>query len=427
MNNANEFTTFLTNLCGLTVLRARNETITFIDTFDALLSTSEDEIDNFVKNTHASNSARATAQRILIPSAAIIILKALRFELIDRKKCGSLPDLVALQGLDAANISIMRVQRTKSVEDKASFAALSKLPEVVVPKLIATNYEIFNTAFTAVVARTIGMNKLPLDYLMRETIGAYGDAWPTRTDKLKNCILFTGASFTQDRETLYSLYVQYVGTEGIGSNIINKYTRSKNGRQCYLDFESHFRNESYLTNKASAATASMNSSVYRGDRRNFTLETYYTVMSKAFNDLAEAGVAHSLNDVKKVSMFEQGLQEPQAIQWCIISKERWDNFPVADRTFDKFYNEFSKYITKFKTLSASGNSRSSRIGSFETDDKGGQAVAVVAAEDAEETVDVVEDEDVGEVTIRTLCLAHMVKMQILKQKPGTTAERNIKP
>ena len=155
MNNANEFTTFLTNLCGLTVLRARNETITFIDTFDALLSTSEDEIDNFVKNTHASNSARATAQRILIPSAAIIILKALRFELIDRKKCGSLPDLAALQGLDAANISIMRVQRTKSVEDKASFAALSKLPEVVVPKLIATNYEIFNTAFTAVVARTI--------------------------------------------------------------------------------------------------------------------------------------------------------------------------------------------------------------------------------------------------------------------------------
>ena len=90
-------------------------------------------------------------------------------------------------------------------------------------------------------------------------------AWPTRTDKLKNCILFRGASFTQDRETLYSLYVQYVNTDGIGSNIINKYIRSKNGRQCYLYFESHFRNESYLTNKASAATASMNSAVYRGD------------------------------------------------------------------------------------------------------------------------------------------------------------------
>ena len=134
-------------------------------------------------------------------------------------------------------ISVMRTQRTKSVEDKVTFAALSKLPEVVVPKLTATNYEIFNTAFTAVVTRTIGMNGLPLDYLMRETVGNYEVAWPTRTDKLKNCILFRGASFTQDRETLYSLYVQYVSTDGIGSNIINKHIRSKNGRQCYLDFE----------------------------------------------------------------------------------------------------------------------------------------------------------------------------------------------
>ena len=111
----------------------------------------------------------------------------------------------------------------------------------------------------------------------------------------------------------------------------------------------------------------MNAAIYRGDRRNFTLETYYTVMSKAFNDLAEAGAAHALNDIKKVSAFEQGLQDPQAIQWCIISKERWDNFPLADQTFDKFYNEFSKYITKFKTLSTNGNARSSKIAAIDTD------------------------------------------------------------
>ena len=167
MDDANEFTTFLTNIGGLNVARARNEVITFVNTFEALLSTSEAEIDNFVKNTHASNSARAAAQRILIPTAAVITLKALRFELCDREKCGTLPDLAALQAIDAGMISVMRTQRTKSVEDKVTFAALSKLPEVVVPKLTATNYEIFNIAFTAVVTRTIGMNGLPLDYLMR--------------------------------------------------------------------------------------------------------------------------------------------------------------------------------------------------------------------------------------------------------------------
>ena len=226
MNDPAQFTAFLTNLCGLTIDRARNEVTTFLNTFEDLLSTSEEEIDNFVKNTHAANSARAAAQRILIPTASIVTLKALRFELIDREKCGVLPNQATLQGMNAANLNLMRIQRTRSMQDKASFSALSKLPEIAVPKLTATNYEIFNTAFTAVVARTIGMNSLPLDYIMRATIGNYDDAWPTRTDKLKNCILFTGASYIQDRETLYSLYVQYVGTDGVGSNIINKYVQT---------------------------------------------------------------------------------------------------------------------------------------------------------------------------------------------------------
>ena len=127
-----------------------------------------------------------------------LTLKELRFKFIAGEKCGTLPDLATLQSIDAAMIGVMQNQRTKSVEDKVTSAALSKLPEVVVPKLTATNYEIFNTVFTAVVARTIGMNGLPLDYLMRETIGNYGGIWPTRTKKMKNCILFRGASFTQD-------------------------------------------------------------------------------------------------------------------------------------------------------------------------------------------------------------------------------------
>ena len=109
----------------------------------------------------------------------------------------------------------------------------------------------------------------------------------------------------------------------------------------------------------------MNSAVYIGDSRNFTLETHYTIQLKAFNDLSTAGSAHGLNDTKKINAFEQGLKDPQAIHWCIISKERWDNFLPAEQTFDRFYNKFSKYISKYKTLS-SGSSRSYRICAFNT-------------------------------------------------------------
>ena len=117
------------------------------------------------------------------------------------------------------------------------------------------------------------MNGIPIDYIMRETNGNYDSVWATGEDKLKNCLLLAGAAFKTDSSTLYSLYGQYIGTEGVGSNIINKHNSSKSGRKCHEDFELHFRNAAYLTNKATTATASMNSAVYSGDRRNFTLET----------------------------------------------------------------------------------------------------------------------------------------------------------
>ncbi len=55
-------------------------------------------------------------------------------------------------------------------------------------------------------------------------------------------------------------------------------------------------------------------------------------------------------------------------------------------------------------------------------------VAVEAVEEAG-AVDVVaedEEEDVGEDTIRTLWLVHMVQIPLSRLKPGITIERNIK-
>ena len=359
------FTAFLQRLCGLTVARNRNEMVSFIDTFTALLSTSDTELDDFVKNTHATNSARAAAQKILIPTSTVVTLKAIRFELHDRNRCGVLPDAAMLNALTAIQMNYLKVQRTKAIQDKVLLSAIGKLPEITVPKLTSSNYESFTLAFKAVVTQTIGMNGTPIDHVLRTITGNYDLAWPSRNEKLAKCLLLTGSAFRADSATLFSLYLQYIGTDGIGSNIVNKYISSKNGRNCHLDFESHYRNAAYLANKASAATMSMNNALYNGDRRNFSLETYYTVMCKAFNDLEDAGIAHALNDVKKVTAFEGGLKDPQAIQWCIISRERWDNFPIADQTFDRFYNEFSKYISKVKTLTI-GSGRSSKIGALGT-------------------------------------------------------------
>ena len=75
-----------------------------------------------------------------------------------------------------------------------------------------------------------------------------------------------------------------------------------------------------MTNKATAATSTMNSEVYNGYHRNFTLETNYTIMQKTFNNLADSGSAHALNYTNKINSFEKGLKDTQEIHWCIISK-----------------------------------------------------------------------------------------------------------
>ena len=152
---------------------------------------------------------------------------------------------------------------------------MSKLPEIRVPKLTAENYDILTTAFF-VVGRAIGLNRIPIDYFMRGVTGSYDYPWTNWEDKLKNCLLRTDNSFNNYIITLYWLYSQYIGTKGVGSNILNKYHSTKNGPKYHQYFEVHFQNDAYMTNRSTTAISTINSSVYNGDRRKFTLENYYT-------------------------------------------------------------------------------------------------------------------------------------------------------
>ena len=58
MDQAPIFSDFLRNILGVTVNRTLNEITSFIETFADLLSSSDSEIDTFVKEVHSSNSAR---------------------------------------------------------------------------------------------------------------------------------------------------------------------------------------------------------------------------------------------------------------------------------------------------------------------------------------------------------------------------------
>ena len=174
------YTNFITNVAGVTVARVRNELLSFANTFRVLSSTSDKEIDAFVKNTHDSNSARANNAKILIPTQAVMALKVILFELKDRDMCDALPTAAVLGALNANQIQILCAQRTQALKEEKLDVNVTVSMEI--PKLTATNYETFIASFTSLASRTKSHSGPTLDFLMREVNGNYDDPrWASRS------------------------------------------------------------------------------------------------------------------------------------------------------------------------------------------------------------------------------------------------------
>ena len=183
MNSEEVFTNFLRDVAGLTVARHRNAMSDFVGTFAALLSTRDKEIEDFVTNTHRSNSALAQRDKLYIGPAAVLSIQAMLFELKDRQNCGALPTEPVLRAITREQVILLRQARSQA-KDQRDQRNNTTLSTMSIPKFVGTNYDEFMTAFTTLSSRQIGANQLPLDYLMRDNDrGEYGALYASREKK----------------------------------------------------------------------------------------------------------------------------------------------------------------------------------------------------------------------------------------------------
>ena len=299
MNDHTIFANFLKNVLQVRPARVRVEIISFIETLEDLLSSSGDEIDAFVKEVHNGNSARTSNAKLFIGSNIVLGLKSILFELKNRDACDALPSAAVLNALDASQVSSMRKFRRQVIISQSLRKAVT-LPDMKVPKLTPHTFDDWNKSFTTVVWRQNSLAGISLDYRLRELeVGNYGAKWPTCEEKLKFGIKLHGSRYKTDKESLYSLLVEHIGRVSCGSNVVIKHKRFKEGRRYYLELKSHFHNEECKQNLATLANKSLSYLKYYGERRNFTLETYYNIISKNFNMLELAGTAHLLTEEQK--------------------------------------------------------------------------------------------------------------------------------
>ena len=94
-----------------------------------------------------------------------------------------------------------------------------------------------------------GIHGVTIDLLLREVYSNCNDNWTIRREKISNLLLLEGIQFKHDSALLYQLYIKYIGTEGHGSNIVKKCSRTKNGYKLHRYFCGHYKNKDYLANK----------------------------------------------------------------------------------------------------------------------------------------------------------------------------------
>ena len=105
-----------------------------------------------------------------------------------------------------------------------------------------------------------------------------------------------------------------------------------------------------MANKSTEAKKNPKTLEYRGDGTRFNIEEYYKILRDAFTYLSHDGPSHKLNEHQKVLKSDNGLQNSSAIRYHIDAKNEWNDLPVTEQTFDKWYNLLSAKFIKFKYI-----------------------------------------------------------------------------
>ena len=161
----------------------------------------------FVTNTGTRNRNVANANAVIISDRAVQNLKAVLFELHDRRQCDAMPTAGDLNGIDQDVLRSLRTSRQEALADTNARTSQT-LPDMIVTKLNSTNWREFRLNVEESLSRIYGHNKIPLTYVIRSgNAGNYMDAFDTRIARLVACTVHIGDAYIHDNQTVYSLLV----------------------------------------------------------------------------------------------------------------------------------------------------------------------------------------------------------------------------
>jgi hypothetical protein len=312
-------------ICGIDDAVIRERMIQH-EGFTSLADLGEMDNDTDVSDMAKRMAGRTAAEgRVNLGTVQIKKLQALVWWVKDRQKRG-----LELRADEFGPVELELAKNNKRVERErddtgASIKDLSKFDP--------DDFDVHEDAFLNLLASTIGAQKEPLRYVVREEIAP--EQFADENERRMYQIRINNSAFEEDNRKVYRLLKSFL-INTAGWAWIERYNATENGRKAFQAWAEHYNGQGELSKRTSLAKARIKGLHYRNER-SMSFEKYTELLTKAFMTL-EKDPDESFSERQKVNKLLEGIQSSDIeLQSCkaVITSQHAGDFTGACAYFSQ--------------------------------------------------------------------------------------------
>ncbi len=249
-----------------------------------------------------------------------------------RERCGRALSADA-QVLTDAEITrtIQRIQYEKQAKEAAEDGEPKK-------PFVLKKIEKFNEwldAFNAYMYSIRGAARIPLPYVYRTeaevTEEMRNETYPNTDEEYMTLFALQGSYYDVDNARVFNELMQFV-LGGPGESVVKPHRARRNGRGAMLALVAYANGTDAIELRASNAYQVINSTIYKRQSKNFTLDDFFARLRDAYNVLEHEDVNQPVQELRKWTETLDKIQDPQlyAAKLAIKTSVKGEN----EKTFE---------------------------------------------------------------------------------------------
>ena len=187
--------------------------------------------------------------------------------------------------LEAINASMMREQRRKEQKKIGESFHDTKLNTKLKNQ---SQWEKFNEELESTLGMIIGVNGVPLTYVIRENDEPVYDEELDYDEAVIEAVALEGEEFKIDTRTVHQIILRNVHEDSDAYTYIKPLLRSRDGRKDMLALRQRYQNDATKQTIINAAKSTLSNLRYKNER-SFSFEKFSAKLQKAYDELEACG------------------------------------------------------------------------------------------------------------------------------------------